>query len=101
MMEATARLLGRKVMAVLDHAVRRRPAPEGRNRKSGTLRHPFHSTHCDYTPASAAEQVRRALGDDAARSLDRPYAFVNFWHPITGPLRDDPLTVCAPHPPCL
>jgi hypothetical protein len=97
MAEATERLLGRKVTAVLDHAVRL-PAPSGRRmRKSGTLRHPFHSTHCDYTPRSAAQQVRRAMGDEALIWLERRYAFVNFWRPIIGPLRDDPLAVCAPH----
>ena len=96
MVEATERLLGRKVVAVLDHAMRLPAASAGQQRKSGTLRHPFHSTHCDYTPRSAADQVRRAMGDAADEWLDRPYAFINFWRPIRGPLRDDPLAICAP-----
>lgn len=97
MVALTEQLLGRKVTAVLDHAMRLPAGPAGRQRKSGTLRHPFHSTHCDYTPWSAARQVLRAMGDEAQEWIDRPYAFINFWRPITGPLRDDPLTVCAPH----
>lgn len=95
MVETAEQLLGRKVTAVLDHAMRL-PAAGDRQRKSGTLRHPFHSTHCDYTPRSADQQVRRAMGEEAERWIDRPYAFINFWRPIRGPLRDDPLAVCAP-----
>jgi hypothetical protein len=97
MVALTERLFGRKVLAVLDHAIRRRLPADGPQRKSGTLRHPFHMPHCDYTPRSADQQVRRALGERADEWLDRPYAFVNFWRATSGPLRDDPLAVCAPH----
>jgi hypothetical protein len=97
MIALTERLLGRRVLGVLDHAIRRRASDDGQQRKSGTLRHPFHMTHCDYTPRSADQQVRRALGERAEEWLDRPYAFINFWRATSGPLRDDPLAVCAPH----
>lgn len=92
----TAELLGREVAAVFDHAVRRRPKPDATLRGGGMIRQPLHRVHCDFTPASARQQLVRSLGDDARDWLDRPFAMVNFWRPISGPLRDDPLAICAP-----
>lgn len=96
MKEITADLLGRKVAAVFDHAVRRHPNPDATLRGGGTIRQPLHRVHCDFTPDSARQQLVRSLGGEARAWLDRPFAMVNYWRPISGPLRDDPLAICAP-----
>jgi hypothetical protein len=90
MQEITETLLGRKVAAVFDHATRRRPDPNARLRGGGVARQPLHRVHCDFTPVSARHQIMRTLGDAGKAWLERPFALVNYWRPITGPLRDDP-----------
>ena len=96
MQEITETLLGRKVAAVFDHATRRRPDPNARLRGGGVARQPLHRVHCEFTPVSARHQIMRTLGDAGKAWLERPFALVNYWRPITGPLRDDPLAICAP-----
>ena len=96
MKRITAELLGREVAAVFDHAVRRRPKPDATLRGNGATRQPLHRVHCDFTPDSAKQQLIRSLGEEARDWLERPFAMVNYWRPIIGPLRDDPLAICAP-----
>lgn len=96
MKEITAGFLGREVAAVFDHATRRRPKPDARLRGGGVTRQPLHRVHCDFTPLSAEQQILRTLGEEGRTWLSRPFALVNYWRPITGPLRDDPLAICAP-----
>lgn len=96
MRDITAELLGREVAAVFDHATRRRPNVDARLRGGGASRQPLHRVHCDFTPKSAEQQILRTLGEAGREWLSRPFALVNYWRPIVGPLRDDPLAICAP-----
>ena len=96
MKEITEAFLGRKVAAVFDHATRRRPSPDAKLRGGGLTRQPLHRVHCDFTPVSARQQILRTLGQEGREWLERPFALVNYWRPIIGPLRDDPLAICAP-----
>ena len=96
MKEVTEALLGRRVAAVFDHATRRRPDLDATLRGGGVSRQPLHRAHCDFTPTSARQQIMRTLGENGRQWLERPFALVNYWRPITGPLRDDPLAICAP-----
>jgi hypothetical protein len=40
--------------------------------------------------------VLHRLGPKGAELLGRRFAFVNYWRPLAGPLRDDPLAICDP-----
>ena len=61
---------------------------------TGETKRPFLRVHGDYTPISAPQRVRDLLRDEADNLLSRPFAIVNVWRPIRGPLRDAPLAVC-------
>jgi len=92
-------LFGRNKVFYFDHAVRRRPAVAPRPdelRKGGTVRAPLHRAHCDYTPASARAYLEQRLGEPARELAGHRVRIVNFWRPIVGPLRDDPLAICLP-----
>lgn len=93
---ATRALLGDCQVISWDHAVRRRPRGQKALRGSGTLRQPLLRAHCDYTPRSIGPLLEQRLGRQAQEIADRPFMVVNFWRAITGPLRDDPLAICAP-----
>lgn len=55
---------------------------------------PFARVHGDYTPVSGPQRVRDLLGGEAETLLTRPFAIINAWRPIRGPLRDAPLAMC-------
>ncbi|PJG46012.1 hypothetical protein CAF53_17450 [Sphingobium sp. LB126] len=96
-MAAAARaLLGDCLVLPWDHAVRRRPSGPSAFRGSGTLRQPLLRAHCDYTPRSIGPLLRDRLGGSAEALAGQPFMIVNFWRAISGPLRDDPLAICAP-----
>ena len=90
------RLPGKSYVVASDHAVRRQPKPGGALRGSGVLRQPLHRVHCDLTPTTAKAAVTRLMGEKAEEVLSRRFAIVNYWRPITGPLRDDPLGIIDP-----
>ena len=96
MVERVQALLGDCLVLPWDHAVRRRPVATSGFRGSGTLRQPLLRAHCDYTPRSIGPLMQERLGDRAVELGDRPFMIVNFWRAISGPLRDDPLAICAP-----
>lgn len=96
MVERVQALLGDCLVLPWDHAVRRRARAQSAFRGSGTLRQPLLRAHCDYTPRSIGALMRERLGERAGELADRPFLIVNFWRAISGPLRDDPLAICAP-----
>lgn len=97
MAEAARALLGDCLMLPWDHAVRRRLRAQSGLRGSGKVRQPLLRAHCDYTPRSITDLMARILGERAQELAGQPFRIVNFWRAITGPLRDDPLAICAPH----
>ncbi len=97
MHEQAQALLGDCLIVPWSHAVRRRPRERTKLRSGGTLRQPLLRAHCDFTPRNIGANILEALGPEMARKMaGRPYRVVNFWRAITGPLRDNPLAICAP-----
>lgn len=51
--------------------------------------------HCDYTAVSGPRRAAEILADHAPGvALPAHYAIFNAWHPLIGPLRDNPLALC-------
>ncbi|WP_141118778.1 CmcJ/NvfI family oxidoreductase [Pandoraea sp. PE-S2R-1] len=51
--------------------------------------------HCDYTVESGPRRAAEVLADHAVDvSLPTHFAIYNAWHPLIGPLRDNPLALC-------
>jgi hypothetical protein len=74
-----------------EHDVRCVGADRGR---SDGVREAVKVVHDDYTAKSARERVRLYLGDEAEILLQQPYAVINVWRALRGPVRDTPLAVC-------
>lgn len=85
------RATGASRVVAFDHIVRNaaRAAIPG----SG-VKQPAGRVHNDYTAKSAPQRVRDLLGDEADALLQRRYAVVNAWRPISGPLLASPLALC-------
>jgi len=63
-------------------------------RRAREAREAVKVVHDDYTAKSAPERVRLYLPDEAEALLQGPYAVINVWRPIRGPVLDTPLAVC-------
>lgn len=60
----------------------------------GTAREPAGRIHNDYTEKSAPQRVRDLLGtEQTAIKTIRPYAQINIWRPIRGPVQRSPLAL--------
>jgi hypothetical protein len=58
------------------------------------IRGPARRVHNDYTEKSAPERVRDVLGEEQAAALaDVPFAQINVWRPIRGPVQRSPITL--------
>lgn len=56
---------------------------------------PVRLVHNDYTEKSAPQRVRELLPDRAEELLQGRYAFINLWRPLSHPVQDWPLGLCA------
>jgi hypothetical protein len=74
-----------------EHDVRCVATPERREREA---REAVKVVHDDYTAKSAPERARLYLPDEAEALLQGPYAVINVWRAIRGPVLDTPLAVC-------
>ncbi|KAI1867153.1 uncharacterized protein JN550_007205 [Neoarthrinium moseri] len=74
---------------LFDHTIRR-AVP-------GAKRQPAMAAHIDQTPQSAAQRVRRHMGDDEAAALLRGrYRIVNVWRPLNrAPVESNPLAFAS------
>jgi hypothetical protein len=82
---------GASRVVVFDHNVR-----NGANatRDANGVREPVRRVHNDYTAESGPRRVRELLGAEEAEALLRhPFAEINVWRPIRGPLLDAPLAL--------
>ena len=60
------------------------------------MRDPVRSAHNDFTDQSAPQRVRDLLPEaEAEERLGRRYTSVNVWRPLTGPVKTDPIAICA------
>ncbi len=83
---------GAERVVAFDHNLRSgRTNAEGENIGMGPVRY----VHNDYTEASGPQRVRDLMGDAAEDLLQRRFAVINVWKPITGPVREAPLAVCS------
>jgi hypothetical protein len=83
---------------IFDHTLRRRI--EGMNENSPHAptrvfpRQPATRVHVDQTALSGEARLRFMLPAEAETLVQHPYAIVNLWRPIKGPVLDSPLAVC-------
>jgi hypothetical protein len=83
---------GAEKVVIFDHTIRSVP-----RFKQGVkaMREPVRRVHNDYTATSGPRRVRDHLEPDEAEArLKQPFAEINVWRPIVGPLEDAPLAVC-------
>jgi hypothetical protein len=84
--------LGTEEIFIFDHTLRSSSA-DIRGQRS--TREPAGVIHNDYTDASAEKRLHDLLSDnEAAERLSRPYAIVNAWRSISGPVVNNPLCCC-------
>ena len=87
-----AAVTGAERVVAFDHNLRSgRTNAEGEKLGMGPVRF----VHNDYTEASGPQRVRDLMGDEAEALLQRRFAVINVWKPITGPVREAPLAVCS------
>jgi hypothetical protein len=82
---------GASLVVAFEHDVRCVGADRGR---SDGVREAVKVVHDDYTAKSARGRVLLYLGDEAETLLQQPYAVINVWRALRGPVRDTPLAVC-------
>lgn len=79
---------GASRVVIFDHT-RRTDAGE----RTG-IRGPARRVHNDYTELSGPQRVRDVLGEDEAESLALvPFAQINIWRPIRGPVQRSPIAL--------
>ncbi len=76
---------------VFDHIVRY--APKAHRNEDGA-KQPAKSVHNDYTEYSGFKRVRDLFPEEADELLKNRVAIINLWKPISGPVREAPLSVC-------
>ena len=92
--ELVTRHTGASRVVVFDHT---RRADSETLRQEKVVREPGRVLHNDYTERSAPQRVREVLGDEADALLQRRYALINVWRPITRTAQTAPLALCDAH----
>jgi hypothetical protein len=89
LLEAT----GAKRVLIFDHTIR---IGDPEKRAALGVRDPVRSAHNDFTERSAPQRVRDLLpAHEAEELLKRRFTSVNVWRPLTGPVKTDPIAICA------
>jgi len=89
LLEAT----GAEKVVIFDHTIR---IGDPEKRDALGVRDPVRSAHNDFTDQSAPQRVRDLLPEaEAEERLGRRYTSVNVWRPLTGPVKTDPIAICA------
>ncbi len=89
LLEAT----GAKKVVIFDHTIR---IGDPEKRAALGVRDPVRSAHNDFTDRSAPARVRDLLpADEAEERLKHRFTSVNVWRPLTGPVKTDPIAICA------
>lgn len=84
---------GAKRVLIFDHTIR---IGDPEKRAALGVRDPVRSAHNDFTDNSAPARVRDLLpADEAEEMLKRRFTSVNVWRPLTGPVKTDPIAICA------
>jgi len=85
------RVVGAARVVAFDHNVR--CDPKAKNGENGVSM-PVKFAHNDYTERSGPQRVRDLLPNEADSLLESPFAVINVWKPIRGPVEETPLAVC-------
>jgi hypothetical protein len=89
LLEAT----GAEKVVIFDHTIR---IGDPEKRDALGVRDPVRSAHNDFTNRSAPQRVRDLLPEaEAEERLKKRYTSVNVWRPLTGPVKTDPIAICA------
>ena len=84
---------GAKRVLIFDHTIR---IGDPAKREALGVRDPVRSAHNDFTDRSAPARVRDLLpADEAEELLKNRFTSVNVWRPLTGPVKTDPIAICA------
>ena len=84
---------GAEKVVIFDHTIR---IGDPEKRDALGVRDPVRSAHNDFTNRSAPQRVRDLLpADEAEDRLKRRYTSVNVWRPLIGPVKIDPIAICA------
>ena len=81
---------GARRVHCFDHIVRNGLRAE---RRINGVKEPAKRVHNDYTEASGPQRVRDLLPDEADQLLQRRFAVVNVWRPLSGPVEESPLAL--------
>jgi len=73
---------------VFDHNLRVDGGVERAARDRST---PVRMVHNDYTAKSGPQRLRDLMGDEADALLQKPFAIINVWRPVAGPVETAPL----------
>ncbi|DBB06063.1 TPA: hypothetical protein ACH3X3_009633 [Trebouxia sp. C0006] len=87
------RLTGASRTHIMQHGLRRGKV-EKRQMKSYPLpgkEDPAFFAHVDFTDKSAPKVLKQHLGPEAAELSQKPWAIIQVWRPLTGPVQDSPL----------
>jgi len=84
---------GAEKVLIFDHTIR---ISDPEKREALGVRDPVRSAHNDFTNRSAPARVRDLLPPaEAEERLKRRFTSVNVWRPLTGPVKTDPIAICA------
>ena len=84
---------GAEKVVIFDHTIR---IGDPEKREALGVRDPVRSAHNDFTNRSAPARVRDLLPPaEAEERLKRRFTSVNVWRPLTGPVKTDPIAICA------
>ena len=84
---------GAEKVVIFDHTIR---IGDPEKREALGVRDPVRSAHNDFTDRSAPARVRDLLPPaEAEKRLKRRFTSVNVWRPLTGPVKTDPIAICA------
>ena len=84
---------GAEKVLIFDHTIR---IGDPAKRDALGVRDPVRSAHNDFTDRSAPARVRALIpGDEAEERLKKRYISVNVWRPLAGPVKIDPIAICA------
>ena len=84
---------GAEKVVIFDHTIR---IGDPEKREALGVRDPVLSAHNDFTDRSAPARVRDLLPPaEAEKRLKRRFTSVNVWRPLTGPVKTDPIAICA------
>lgn len=84
---------GAEKVVIFDHTIR---IGDPAKREALKVRDPVRNAHNDFTDRSAPQRVRDLLPPDEAEArLSRHYTSINVWRPLIGPVKIDPIAICA------